>query len=273
MGIMMDRKNNNQGYEMVTQEQVSDLVKEQFESLYKLKENVKMAAKKAEAAQISAKDAKEKPAGWFQKKEAIESLQDATVELADAQIAATEAQEVSFEYQQKLGEMAKLFLGLGVTSIAINRTFIKELESKLKCASEDELDENARQELIGVIKQLKNQEDFMKKHEDLSNIVHEHHLEIKAGKRKDDEHDKLFEAKAVIDKSQNIEISNQAKKDTEHDEKIEKLLEIVTRQGDEISKLKDMCSRKKLNNSNLLSLIALAISAISLIAVILNYFL
>ena len=81
----------------VNASQVPSIIQEQFNGLKALKQNVIEATKKAEAAKDSAKLAKEKSAGLFHKKEAIESLQEATVDLADAQISATQAQEVSFE--------------------------------------------------------------------------------------------------------------------------------------------------------------------------------
>ena len=70
---------------------------------------------------------------------------------------------MSFEYQKKLGEITKYLFGLGVTNIAMNRSVVRELELKLQGASAEELDEFARRELLGVVKQLKAQEDIMKK--------------------------------------------------------------------------------------------------------------
>lgn len=141
----------------INESQVPILIQKQFSQLKVLKQNVDLATKKAESAQESAKSAKSKSAGLFQKKEAIESLQDAAVDLADAQISQAEAQELSYEYQQKLGEITKYLFGMGVTNIAVNRSVVRELEMRLKGASEEEIDELARQEIIGVLKQLKAQ--------------------------------------------------------------------------------------------------------------------
>ena len=147
----------------VSASQVPSIIQEQFDGLTALKQNVSEATKKADAAKKSAKSAKEKSAELFHKKEAIESLQEATVDLAEAQISAAQAQEVSFEYQQKIAEITKYLFALGVSNIAMNRSVVRELELKLKGASEEELDEFARQEIIAVVKQLKAQEDIMKK--------------------------------------------------------------------------------------------------------------
>ena len=176
----------------VNASQVPSIIQEQFNGLKALKQNVSEATKKAEAAKDSAKSAKEKSAGLFHKKEAIESLQEATVDLADAQISAAQAQEVSFEYQQKIAEITKYLFALGVSNIAMNRSVVRELELKLKGASEEELDEFARQEIIAVVKQLKAQEDIMKKQSDLTEKVKAHEVTLRSHAEKDKEHDKLI---------------------------------------------------------------------------------
>ena len=215
--------------------QVPMIITEQISSLKELKDNVTEALQKAEHAQESAKTAKDKPTGVFKKKEAIESLQSATVDLADAQMSAASAQQVSFEYQQRLGEITKYLLGLGVSNIAMNRTVVRELELRLKGASEEELDELARKELIGVVKQLKAQEDMMKKQNHLSMIVREHDVAmreyearekeqdtlLKAHTEKDKEHDRRLKEKELKDQNQDREIAGQAKKDEEHDKRLD----------------------------------------------------
>ena len=240
---------------------VPTLIQHQFSQLQALRNNVELATKKAEKAQNSVKYAKEKSAGFFKKKEAIESLQNAAVDLADAQISAAEAQEVSFEYQQKLGEITKYLFGLGVTNIAANRSVVRELEMRLKGASEEELDEFARQELLGVVKQLKAQEDIMKKQSELSQWVKEHEDKLEAHeiknyeydkyfeyqaekykeydlllemrKNKDIEHDRLFIEKTKKDEARDKEIARQAAKDVEH----ERLIAEQTQKGEQRDKL------------------------------------
>lgn len=196
---------------------VPTLIQQQFSQLQVLRNNVDMATKKAEKAQSSVKYAKEKSAGLFKKKEAIESLQNAAVDLAEAQISAAEAQEVSFEYQQKLGEITKYLFGLGVTNIAANRSVVRELEMRLKGASEEELDEFARQELLGVVKQLKAQEDIMKKQSELSQWVKEHEDKLEAHEIKNYEYDKYFEYQAEKYKEYDLLLEISKNKDIEHD--------------------------------------------------------
>jgi|LSQX01.2.fsa_nt_gb hypothetical protein len=161
-------------FENIEESQVPSRINEEFLYLKVLKDKIITATEKAEIAQFSAEKAKKEAVGVFRKKEAIESLQEATVHLAEAQIAAVEAQELSFEYQKKLGEITKYLFGLGVSNLAMNRSVVRELEMRLKGASEEELDELARQEILGVVRQLKAQEDIMKKQIELSERIKDH---------------------------------------------------------------------------------------------------
>ncbi len=197
--------------------QVPSIIKEQFTGLKVLKENVSEAIRKADSAKNSAKLAKDKSTGLFQKKAAIESLQEATVDLADAQISTAHAMEVSFEYQQKLAEITKFLFALGVSNIAMNRSVVRELELKLKGASEEELDEFARQELIAVVKQLKAQEDIMKKQSDLSEKVKAHEVKLRTHEQRDTEYEKLLKEQLDHEEKQNALLEKQAEKDREHD--------------------------------------------------------
>ena len=131
------------------------------------KDSVEYLTEYASKALETTKWASYKPTGLFQKEEAIEALQSATVQISEAKTASAEASNVSFEYQKKLGEMTRFLFGLGVSNIAMNRSVIRELELRLKGASVEELDALAQQELLGVIKQLKAQEDIMKKQSEL----------------------------------------------------------------------------------------------------------
>lgn len=190
--------------------QVPSIVSEQFSLLAKLKENVGEASKKADSAMTAAKSAKDKSAGLFHKKEAIESLQAATADLADAQISTTQALEVSFEYQQKITEITKYLFALGVTNIAMNRSVVRELELKLNGASKEELDDFARQEVLNVVKQLKAQEDLMKKQNDLTEKVKSHESTLRFLERKDTEHDAREEEQDAL-------LRRHSDKDAEHD--------------------------------------------------------
>lgn len=226
------------------------LIEAQFNELGKLEKQIKLSRDKAETAKRSADEAKEKSAGFGKKKAAIESLQGATVDLATAQVSASEAQELSFENQQKLAKITKALFDLGIRNIALNRMVVREIELRLANATEEELSDLAREEMMNVVRQLKAQEDIMLKQSELSHTVKIHgerldEQELKAeslqesiNKResydelqdeiinqqseKDIEHDRLLEEGILRDHEHDAELSRQAAKDKEHDNRLNK---------------------------------------------------
>ena len=163
----MDKELDN--YDLVVKESdVPEIIGSQFSIMQEYKENLDIAKKKALDAQVQALGSKEKKTGVFKNKTAIESLQETTLSLADAQLIAAEAQEKSFEYQKKLAEITKYLFGLGVSNIVV-----KELEMRLKNASEDEIDSLAREEIKNLVRELKMQEDVMQKQSLLNERIHE----------------------------------------------------------------------------------------------------
>ncbi len=230
--------------------QVPSLIQEQFSILQEVKKSVDIAIEKADVAQNSAKLANQKSAGLLQKKEAIETLQEAGVNLSDAVISQARAQEVSLKYQQKLAEVTKILLCLGISDIALNRSIVRELELKLSGASQEELDDLERQEILSVVKQLKAQEDIMSKQSQLTKAVKEHEIKIEAGIRKDQEHDaelqrqakkdtehdRLFAEKEEKDQAQDTEIAKQAAKDDKHDRLLAAIMKKDRDQDDELAR-------------------------------------
>ena len=247
--------------ENLSSDQVPNLINEQFTKLEVVKNNVERATSKARKAQQRAEEAKNVSPGLFHRKEAIEELQTVTEEIADAQIASAEAQEVSFEYQQKLGEITKYLFSLGVSNIATNRSVVRQLQLKLRDASEKDLDELARQEIIGVVKQLKAQEDIMIKQSAMSDIVKRHDKRLNAGDakdkeqdeeigrqaEKDKEHDKRLDAGDAKDKEQDQEIGRQAEKIKNLFEDNQSIKQRCTVQEEDIKKLQE--KNMKLENS------------------------
>ncbi len=261
-------------FEIDTQN-VPVVVSDTFNKLKELREKAEVSIQKAEDVQEKAQAAGEKSAGAFKKKEAIASLQSVTIDLAGAQIASAEAQQAIFDYQQDVIKLMKFLLGLGASNISLNRSIIRELELRLKGASEEELDEFARQELLGVVKELKTQEDMMKKQMDLASHIQEH--------------DKMLEEISATDEAQDDEITRQAKVDSELDFRIKESEKKDSEQDNDIAEqaIKDaehdqliaMLSKEiellKGNSSsnNIKSTIALAISIISVLLVIFRFFL
>lgn len=193
------------------------MVSNQVEQIRDLSVKVKQAMKSAKQAKESAENAKRKSTGFGHKKEAIEALQSATMDVVEAQISAAEAQETSFQYQQQLSEITKKLFGLGILNIAANRTVVRELELRLQNASEEELSELAKKEICNVVKQLKAQEDIMEKQATQGQALKELSISVSSIKDKDLAQDRLIEEGAQKDNEQDQLIEEQAKKDEEHD--------------------------------------------------------
>ena len=229
-------------YANVDVDKLPQIIHDQFKALDIAKHNVVKATDKANEAKKSAQKTKEKGAGLFQKKEAIESLQGVVDDLADAEVAAAEAQKVLFQYQQALTEMTKFLLALGVSNIAANRCIVRELELKLKGASQEQLDDLARQEIVGVIKQLKAQEDIMMKQNVLTDRVKGHDSRIGVLEYQSEINSQKIEKQIAYesmqderikqntkkgeelrkrDDAQDAELKRQAEKDSEHDKRLE----------------------------------------------------
>ena len=170
----MEEKKDFFSVSTINENDVPEIIQGQFSRMNELKNNLIIAKEKAELAGIQAQNARDMKTGLFKMKGTIESIQETQMALADATIKNTEALEKSFEYQQALAEITKYLFNLGVTNITMNRCVVSELEMRLNQASEEEIDEQAREELKNVIRQLKAQEDLAKKQMDLSIIVKKH---------------------------------------------------------------------------------------------------
>lgn len=215
----------------VSEDQLPSIISTQFTKLTELEDNVKNAVTLAVQAQKKAEDAKVS-AGLFKKKAAIEALQEAADGSANALITIADAQKLSFEYQTKLSEITKYLFGLGVSNIAMNRSVVRELELRLKGASEEEISDLAQQELRNVILQLKSQEDMMKKQEFLTGKVKEQNRKIQTIEATDKEQDEKIEENADKISEHERTLSSQREKDAEHDRKF-KEKDIQDEQQDE----------------------------------------
>lgn len=163
---------------IVDESQLPSIISEQMDKLKEVEENINHAENTALEAKQKAENAKVS-AGFFKKKQAIELLQDAAQGIAEAQISATDAQKFLFEYQKELTKITKYLFGLGVSSISANRVIVKELELKLQGASDGEISELAKQELISIVKQLKAQEDVYNRLDSLTENCKDHEKRIK----------------------------------------------------------------------------------------------
>lgn len=286
-------------------------INRRIDKLNELSIRVEEASEAATKAEDSAKNAMYMSAGFGKKKAAIEGLQKASVNLAEAVQAGAEAQRISFEFQRELAEISKYLFGLGVSNLAMNRTVVRELELRLKGASEEELSELARQELMTVIKQLKAQEDIllkldkntkwlknheesMKNHEEIikNQLLKIQQIDEELQKQADvdkvlenqlkiqDDTNKWFEQKLheqeAIYKDQEEQLVNLREKNSELNEQIKKKLEIIQEQDTEIQSLKkEIADIKVLLDSkanSTFSKITLVISVLAFIISVIHFF-
>ena len=163
-------------------EQLPAIIGNTFKHISEVDRKISNAVSRAEEAKKLADEASQKNAGWSffgsDKKEAIEALQSATVSQANALSDSVDANKELFNNQKKMSEALRYLFGLGVANIAANRTVVRELELKLKNASQEELSELARQEITNVILQLRAQEDMQYKLENHDRILREHKVDI-----------------------------------------------------------------------------------------------
>ena len=163
-------------------EQLPTIIGNTFKHISEVDRKISNAVSRAEEAKKLADEASQKNAGWSffgsDKKEAIEALQSAAISQANALSDSVDANKELFNNQKKMSEALRYLFGLGVANIAANRTVVRELELKLKNASQEELSELARQEITNVILQLRAQVDMQYELENHDRILREHKVDI-----------------------------------------------------------------------------------------------
>ena len=159
-------------------EDIPNVIGKSFDLIKALESQIKQASSSAESAKDKASSAWDEDAGFFNRKNAIEALQSSGRDTTTALVDGIEAQKLSFQLHGQLAEVTKYLFALGVGSIALNRSVVRELEAKLSGASQEELSTLARTEVISVIRQLKAQEDIMSKQEKMNRILKEHDNEM-----------------------------------------------------------------------------------------------
>ena len=151
-----------------TEESLSDLITTRIDALNDLEKHIIEAEEAAETAVKEANNVKEGIKSgiiWksLDKDKAIKKLQNAAIITAKALEESSDAHKKTFEYQKRLTNISYSLFRLGVSNIATNRSLVREIELRLKGASEKEISNLARNELVRVVTQLKEQEDLQKK--------------------------------------------------------------------------------------------------------------
>lgn len=140
--------------------QFPTIVSEQVKSISILSNKMSEAQEKADEAKLAAERVAKMKVGLFNKKSSIEELQAAVISLMDAMDAMIDASVASQDSMRKIADAEKFLFAIGVSNLAANRAVVRELKLQLTNASEQELDDLARNELMNVLKQLQAQEDM-----------------------------------------------------------------------------------------------------------------
>lgn len=157
------------------------------------------AKDRAQKALTAADEASKKSAGFGKKKKAIEALQAAQKEQSLATETNTKAITKIAMLQERIIEATEALFALGISNVAANRSVYRQLELRMKGASEQELSDFARGEVMAVMQQLKEQQDVMASNNKLSERVHEQNDLLK-------NQASAIEALELQSKNQNAEI-------------------------------------------------------------------
>lgn len=233
-------KNNNQFLEMndgATAELIKDLdlsklpelINEQIDKLGEISDKLEAAKADAKNSLESAKSASEKSAGFGHKKEAIESLQEAVLDNANAQSGTMAVLDLTLELDQKISDISKYLLGLGVYGVAHSRIVIQQLAAELeKDGKEHHLTDIAREQLQSVIAQLQAQGEIREKQQALDSRLDEQQFLIGNIESELDDVEKLdtIQSEKIDDNARNISkhekmLLKQQEKDSEHDKKLD----------------------------------------------------
>lgn len=226
-------------------------------------------------------------------KDIIEDTQKAIDNLAEAQHVTVDALRQSFEFQKKLADVSKNLYELGCANITLNRIAVRTIEAKLNGASKKDISELARQEMLAVVKQLKEQEDIFKKQEDLNAKVKSNFERLNekdyidaAQSQRLEELSAILDNKGSIDQKQEEAISglkselkekslldNDQSKRIENNEKSIQIIHDFIKQKDILDKKQSAEIMQIKKGSNLVSIIAIIISSVSLVCNIVIHFL
>ncbi len=212
--------------------EISDLIKSKIEKWDKEADEKKKAIE--EKASRSAKIG--------HKKDAIMGLQEVTKEIYSFQEDFVAAQKLSFANQAALGFISDALFRLGTMNQSNYDSMVKKITMMLSDASQEELDEFSRRQLMKTLTDLKNQESMQKKYRTLSNEVHEQHERLNAqddiNVNIDQQLTEIEEQNLLQDdliKQNKYNLAKQADKDIEHDKKIEEIVHIDETQDEKIS--------------------------------------
>ncbi|MDY5683095.1 MAG: hypothetical protein SPG48_06015 [Treponema sp.] len=210
------------------------------------------------------------------------------------------AQDELFQYQQKITEATKFLYALGARSLAANRRVMDQVLMEIEGLSDEETAAAVEEELNKVLDELREQQDILKKQEELENKAKLNHDSItnieKVTERQSEkissiydtlsekekidaeQNQRLNEVSAILDEISNV-VKNHESAITENRQNIDKNSETIKILL-EYTKQKDILDKEQSNEieslknskANVLSIIAICLSGISLVvSVILKF--
>ena len=256
----------------IPEDQLPRVIEEQFQSIVSIDEQVTIAHENCEKAKEIA--TQQIHAKRLNTTDAINSTQDAVRSLAEAQETLANAQKVLFEHQKRMADSMRYLLLLGASNMAMSRMVVKQLEEKLSQAQHERLSEQTKQELIGIIKILREQESAFSKQDrmseqiaDMSDAIETQQEEIESihrvdeeQERKDAEHDQRIDENARKNRSQDIQIEASVRRDMVQDEEMKRQREI------------DATHDAQIKKNKILSWVSMGVATIAIILSILGFF-
>jgi hypothetical protein len=157
--------------DITTEGDILKFVEESVTVIENIETKVSESMQRAEDAKKQADYAHGKKVGLFNKGEIITRLQNATCDISESITVSAEAQRLLFKHQCILADVCKKLFEIGIRNIDMTQKTICAIEMRLKGASEEEISDLARTELLNVVRQLKAQEGLYFKHQRMSEKV------------------------------------------------------------------------------------------------------
>ena len=288
----------------IKEEQYGAVISQQVNKIKEIEDKIKSAKTAAETAKKNAKNLNVEKKGFLKKrfatKSEIEKTQEITKEMGAAIENVALAQDELFKYQQKITEATKFLYALGARSLAANRRVMDQVLMEIEGLSDEETAAAVEEELNKVLDELREQQDILKKQEELENKAKLNHDSItnieKVTERQSEkissiydtlsekekidaeQNQRLDEVSAILDETSNV-AKNHELAITENRQAIDKNSEAIkilleyTKQKDVLDKEQsNEIELLKKSKANVLSIIAICLSGISLfVSIILKF--
>ena len=154
----------------LTEDQLPGAISSQVKVMKILEQRIKLAEARVESAKEKSELARH-DVSVFKKKKAIEELQHAVLSQSEALFSESQAMRLLFLNQKQLANVSSGLFTFGLVNMTSNRTVYQRLKCELEKASEEELNELAKAELMKIVKQLKAQEDIYNRIENQATIL------------------------------------------------------------------------------------------------------